>query len=292
MSTRPPAGPAWAGSLMGTSIAATLSLAHGLVWPGRALLVVATALLLTFLLGWLRHRNPGFGQKFMAPWGMVSMGIMALGTAWTTATGNVAPQLLAWLVGMPLGVVTCLWQMRRFTGAPTFLWGLGPVAPMVAATSGGQLASLLPEPWGPPVEAVALGCFLLSLLTGVPVFIRVFAARPRLPAAFAGTAWIPLGIIGQATAAAHLLIDAPLARTFGLTAFAVGIPLLLFAAGHFWGRAVRRWADYVPAWWGSTFPAGTLSLGAAALGWPQLSAAFLGLLLVHWVLCVARFATR
>lgn len=288
----PPAGPAWAGSLMGTSIAATLSLRHGLVWPGLALLAVATGLLLTFTVGWLRHRNPSFDQPFMGPWGMVSMGLMSLGSAWTAATGHLGPQLLTWVVGMPLAVVVCLWQLRRFSGAPTFLWGLAVVSPMVAATSGGQLALALPDPWAQPVRALALGGFVLSLVTGLPLFARVYAARPHIPASFAGTTWIPLGIVGQSTAAAHVLLDAHLAHPYGLFMFALGVPLLLVAVRRFWGGAVRHWADYTPAWWGSTFPAGTLSLGAAYLGWEALSAGFLGLLLIHWGLCVARFATR
>lgn len=288
----PPAGPAWAGSLMGTSIAATLSLRHGLVWPGLALLAVATGLLLTFTVGWLRHRNPSFDQPFMGPWGMVSMGLMSLGSAWTAATGHLGPQLLTWVVGMPLAVVVCLWQLRRFSGAPTFLWGLAVVSPMVAATSGGQLALALPDPWAQPVRALALGVFVLSLVTGLPLFARVYAARPHIPASFAGTTWIPLGIVGQSTAAAHVLLDAHLAHPYGLFMFALGVPLLLVAVRRFWGGAVRHWADYTPAWWGSTFPAGTLSLGAAYLGWDALSAGFLGLLLIHWCLCVARFATR
>lgn len=277
---------------MGTSIASSLSFLHGLVGPGLVLLAVATGLLLTFTVGWLQHRDPSFSQPFMGPWGMVSMGLMSLGGAWTAATGHLGTQLVAWLVGMPLAVVVCLWQLRRFNGSPTFLWGLAVVSPMVAATSGGQLASALPDPWAQWVRAVALGCFLLSLLTGVPLFARVYAARPRIPAPFAGTTWIPLGIVGQSTAAAHVLLDAPVAHTYGLVMFSLGVPLIVVAARRFWGGAVRRWAAYTPAWWGSTFPAGTLSLGAAYLGWPALSAGFLGLLLVHWVVCVARFATR
>lgn len=292
MSTLPPAGPAWAGSLMGTSIAATLALRHGLDWPGLALLAVASGLLLVLTIGWLRHRNPRFGQEFMGPWGMVSMGLMSLGSAWTAATGHVAPQLVTWLLGMPLAVVVCLWQLRRFHGPPTFLWGLALVSPMVAATSGGQLALELPAPWAGAVHAVAFGCFLLSLVTGLPLFTRVFASRPRIPAAFAGTTWIPLGIVGQSTAAAHVLVDARLAHLHGLLMAVTAVPLLAYAVRQFWGQAVRRWAEYTPGWWGSTFPAGTLSLGAAYLGWVEVSLAFLGLLFVHWGLCVARFATR
>ncbi|MDO5511880.1 hypothetical protein [Corynebacterium sp.] len=292
MSAPPPAGPAWAGSLMGTSIAATLSITHGLPWMGMLLLAVATALLVTFTVGWIRHRNPGFHQQFMGPWGMVSMGVMALGSAWSTATDLVAPQLLTWLIGMPLAVVVCLRQLRRFEGELSFPWGLAVVSPMVAATSGGQLALLLDAPWAPLIHAIALGCFGLSLVTGLPLFARIYAARPRIPAAFAGTAWIPLGIIGQSTAAVHVLVDAPLAHTYGLVMAALGVPMIAYAVWHFWGRAIRTWAEYSPGWWGSTFPAGTLSLGALYLGWDQVSAAFLGLLLVHWLLCVARFLTR
>lgn len=277
---------------MGTSIAATLTLMHGLVWPGLALLLLATGLLVAFTFGWLRHRNPSFTQEFMGPWGMVSMGVMALGSAWTTATDLLTPQLITWLIGMPLAVVVCLRQLRRFHGAPSFLWGLAVVSPMVAATSGGQLALVLDSPWAQVIHIVALGCFVLSLVTGVPLFIRVYVARPRIPAAFAGTAWIPLGIVGQSTVAAHVVFASPRADTYGIVMLTLGMPMIAYAAWHFWGRAVRRWAEYTPGWWGSTFPTGTLSLGAAYMGWEQVSAGFLGLLLVHWALCVARFASR
>lgn len=277
---------------MGTSIAATMALMHGLVWIGQALLLVSTGLFIAFTVGWLRHRNPSFAQPFMGPWSMYSMGVMALGGAWTVATGHLGPQLLAWVVGMPVAVVVFVQQLRRFHGGPTFLWGLALVSPMVAATSGGQLAGALPDPWAQPVRVLALSGFLLSLVAGFPLFIRVFAARPQIPDSFAGTAWIPLGIVGQSTAAAHVLLDARLAHGHGLLMFALSVPLLVFAARRFWGGAVRRWAAYTPAWWGSTFPAGTLSLGAVYLGWREVSIAFLGLLLVHWCLCVARFATR
>lgn len=277
---------------MGTSIAATLSFMHGLTWPGFALLAIATGMLAAYTGGWLRHRNPAFTQEFMGPWGMVSMGIMALGSAWNAATDIPALQLASWLIGMPLAVVVCLWQLRRFSGAPSFLWGLAVVSPMVAATSGGQLALALDAPWSPVIHGIALGCFVLSLVTGVPLFVRVYAARPRIPAAFGGTAWIPLGIVGQSTAAAHVLIAPGLADAYGIVMFSLGVPMIAYAAWHFWGRAVRRWADYSPGWWGSTFPAGTLSLGAAYMGWEMISAGFLGLLLAHWALCVARFVTR
>lgn len=280
---------------MGTSIAASLSHAHGLVWAGRGLLAVATVLCAVFLLGWLRHRNPHFRQPYMGPWGMASMGVLALGSAWTAHTGYWGIQIATWVIATPLAWVVCLWQLRKFHGSPTFLWGLALVSPMVSATSGGQIAQVLPTPWDTVVHAVATAGFLLSLVVGVPVFLRVYLAvvrgRAELPDTFAGTAWIPLGIVGQSTAAAQLLLPETLARSHGLVMFSVAVPLVAYAAFRFW-TAVVRYADYSPAWWGSTFPAGTLSLGSLLMGWHTLSAVFLGLLLVHWTLSAGRFLTR
>lgn len=291
----PPAGPAWAGSLMGTSIAATLSHLHGFDWLSRALLAAATILFVVFTVSWVRRRNPQFAQEYMGPWGMTSMGILALGSAWTGCTGHWGAQILSWVVATPLAVAVCLWQLRKFHGAPSFPWGLALVSPMVAATSGGQIAQVVDASWSGFFHGVGVACFLLSLVTGVPVFVRVYAdvvrGRLHLPATFAGTAWIPLGIVGQSTAAAQLLFPHGVAHAYGLVMFTLGVPALAYAAYRFWPAALR-WAEYSPGWWGSTFPAGTLSLGSWLMGWHTLSAVFLGLLLVHWAACAVRFLTR
>lgn len=300
----PPAGPAWAGSLMGTSIAATLTRTHGLPVISDVFLLAATGILAVLVVGWLRHRNPRFTQEFMGPWGMVSMGLLALGGAWAGATGNWSFQIAVFILATPLAVVACLWQLRRFAGAPTFLWGLGLVSPMVSATSGGQIhqAGILPDDWSTVVWVIAVACFVLSLVTGVPLFALLYRAtargRTRIPAGLADTTWIPLGIVGQSTAAAQLLtLGGAWDRVgviYGCVMFALGVPMVIFAAARFW-PAVARWADYTPGWWGSTFPTGTLSLGSHLLAestglalWDVVSRGFLALLLLHWTASAAR----
>lgn len=293
----PPVGPAWAGTLMGTSIASTLSLIHGWTWLAYGFLVIATVVLAVLSIGWLRHRNPGFHQEFMGPWGMVAMGVLALGAAWTGVTGMWIFQLIAYAIALPLGLITCLWQLRKFSGAPTFLWGLGLVAPMVAATSGGQLsaAGVLPRAFW----VISVGCFALSFLTAVPTFARVYLALIRrttsIPASMAGSTWIPLGIAGQSTAAAQVLFFGDKAAViYGTTFFVVAIPMFIYAAYRYWGAAFT-WANYSPAWWGATFPIGTMSLGchylslATGLGWwDALSKIFLALVIIHLSLNAVR----
>ncbi|MDO5032981.1 MAG: hypothetical protein Q4E25_10155 [Corynebacterium sp.] len=291
----PPAGPAWAGSLMGTSIAATLSHLHGFSWLAWFFLAVATGVAVVILAGWLRHRAPAFQPATMAPWGMLAMGLLALGSAWTACTGLESLQVLSWWVGTPLAVVVCINQLRHFPGdAPSFQWALALVAPMVAATSSGQLTHH--HPWMHEAGAAA---FVLTFVTAVPVFVLcyrdVLRGRMSLPKQIAGTAWIPLGMVGQSTAAAQLLFTPRFAHWYGGAMLAMGIPLAAWAFVRFWS-AVVSWAGYSPGWWGSTFPVGTCCLGshmlAAALGagWlDAVSLGLLGLLITHWGACALRF---
>ncbi|WP_092260088.1 hypothetical protein [Corynebacterium cystitidis] len=291
----PPPGPAWAGSLMGTSIAATLTDLHG--WPVVPWIfaIVAAGIFFYITIGWIMHRTPAFTHLKMGPWGMYAMGILALGSAWASVTGADMFQIVTWWVGTALGIWVCLLQLRGFEGAPNFTWGLALVAPMVGATGGGQLA---PE-HGPIYWYIGTGCFVLSLVTGIPIFARAYAEVLRgnfVPAgAAAGTAWIPLGIVGQSTAAAQVLFGGWYGVLHGTVMFTVGIVLVAYAASRFW-PAVVRWQEYGPGWWGSTFPTGTISLGAHYLSlttgyaWlDTVSVVFLCLLVIHWSACVARW---
>lgn len=286
---------------MGVSVAATLSAVHGLWLLSWLLLAGATALAVVLAAGWIRLRNPGFGRAFMAPWSMVAMGIVSLGIAWTTVTGVWAFQIAAWLTAAPLALTVCARQLQHFIGAPTFLWGLPTVAPMVCATSGLQIAGaeVLGERASRIVWELSGAMAILSALTALIVFLVVYVAlvrrRTAIPDGFAGTTWIPLGIIGQSTVAALLLGMGP---GYGRLAFLVAVPMFLFAAVSFI-RSVIRGAGYTPAWWGSTFPVGVLALAAHEMSavaatasgafWMNvLSVALLGLLLVHVALCSAR----
>lgn len=290
-----PAGPAWAGSLMGTSIFAILAHTHKVPVIPQLLLVIAVGILGFMVGGWLRHKNPPFRSQLMAPWGMLSMGIMALGSAATALSGNPSWQLASWWIGAPLAIYVSLRQLRGFEGEPTFQWGLALVAPMVAATSGAQLSA----DYGTFYHVCGQIFFCMALITVLPVLVRCYVALFRgtmsIPDSIAGTAWIPLGVVGQSTAAAQLLFNRTFAVIYGTVVLIVGIFLAAIALRRF-ARAVIRWAGYSPGWWGSTFPAGTLSLGTYLLGdtlgaqWLYtVSAGLLCLLAVHWCACVARF---
>lgn len=290
-----PAGPAWAGSLMGTSTFATLTHIHDVPVVPELLLVVAGGILGFIVVGWLRFRNPAFHSKLQAPWGMFAMGIMSLGSAASSLFNDSVWQLASWWIGAPLAIYVSLRQLRGFEGEPTFQWGLALVAPMVAATSGAQLS----VDYGTFYQVCAQILFCIALITVLPVFVRcyvaLFSGTMRIPDSIAGTAWIPLGLVGQSTAAAQLLFNRTFAVAYGTTVLIVGVFLAAIALRRF-TRAVIRWAGYSPGWWGATFPVGTLSLGTHNLGgtigaqWLYaVSAGLLCLLAVHWVACVTRF---
>ncbi|WP_256700353.1 TDT family transporter [Corynebacterium amycolatum] len=290
-----PAGPAWAGSLMGTSIFATLAHTHKVPVIPELLLIIAVGILGFMVVGWLRYKNPPFRSRLMAPWGMLSMGIMALGSAATALSSNSLWQMVSWWIGAPLAIYVSLRQLRGFEGEPTFQWGLALVAPMVAATSGAQLSI----DYGTFYHVCGQIFFWMALITVLPIFVRcyvaLFSGTMRIPDPIAGTAWIPLGLVGQSTAAAQLLFNRTFAVVYGAVVLGVGIFLAAIAFRRF-TRAVISWAGYSPGWWGSTFPAGTLSLGTYLLGgtlgaqWLYtVSAGLLCLLAVHWCVCVVRF---
>ena len=167
------------------------------------------------------------------------MGLLACGSAWTALTGNDAFQLFSWWVGAPLAIIVCLWQLwglwkqsAHYT-EPAFPWGLALVSPMVAATSAGQLAAHHGEFYHYAGEL----CFFLTFFTAIPLFLYCYWSRTRPRGAAAGTAWIPLGVVGQSTAASTLLFDAHL---YGLIMFTLGVPCVLYAMYCFY-EAVLHW---------------------------------------------------
>lgn len=297
-----PPGPAWAGSLMGTSIFAILCHVHAVAYLPGLLLAIAVGALVFIVFGWLWFRNPKWHSHLMPPWGMFAMGLLAIGSAATAVTGQLGWQVASWWIATPLAIVVCGLQLRGFPGAPTFQWGLALVAPMVAATSGGQLSHEVAGGvggWHMWYDYAGLFCFVLTLVTALPIFTRCYleAVRGRLviPRTLAGTAWIPLGVVGQSTAAAQVLFPGRIAVIYGFFMLLAGIVPAIYAFFHFL-RAVVSWAGYSPGWWGSTFPVGTLSLGSHLLalstgfGWLNIiSMVLLGLLAVHWTCCVTRF---
>lgn len=304
----PPAGPAWTGSLMGTSIIATLLHNHAdgvagmpdapagmwrtyLLWASGFFLIIATGILAVTLIGLARHRTPPFKPEHMAPWGMFAMGVISLGGAWTAMTGESIYQLIGYLTGGLGGFIIALNQWRKFPGSPSFQWGLALVVPMVAATAAGQLGFITLGRIG----------FILVWLIGVPVFAYVYLALIRghasIPVALGTTTWIPVGVIGQSTASAQLLFPTKFALTYAAVMLSLGVMASAFALYQEF-RTVKAWSAYSPAWWGSTFPVGTMSLGThfVALNaqmpiFDRISQAFLALAIVNWLLCVARFSS-
>lgn len=280
---------------MGVSIAVSLSQRHGVPVLPELLLGVATVILVAIGHGWLRTRTPDFGQGSLGAWGMVAMGVLAYGSAWATLTESMILQAGSWFVATPLGVFVCLKQLRGFTGQPAFTWGLALVTPMVSATSGAQLWQA--GAFGIWMWWAAVGCFLLSLVTGIPAFALIYRSRPSVAPSMAGTYWIPLGIVGQSTAAAQILFPTPVAVIYGTVMLSAGVPLAVYAMTRYY-PSVAAFADYAPGWWGATFPVGTLSLGTALFAGTTgnddfllLSGALLLLLLAHLTLAGARAVT-
>lgn len=187
--------------------------------------------------------------------------------------------------------------------------GLPLVAPMVAATASAQLAPHAGA-WDSTVHGMGVACFALAWVTAVPTFAFVYVRTfPTIPAQFATTAWIPLGLVGQSTVAAQLLAGEQWhfrAMVYGMLMLSVGIPLAGYAIVMHWGTALGSTPmPYNPTWWASTFPVGTCCLGTHTLaaqskgsallpwdlGWMDtISAALLVLLLLHvaWAALGAR----
>lgn len=173
--------------------------------------------------------------------------------------------------------------MKRDVGHPVPAWGLPIVPPMVSATTG---AALVPYASGPAAQltllAVAIGCFFLSLFLGGLVFALSYHHHWKvasLPIAASASTWIPLGVVGQSTAAAQViatqlggLLGPPaataahdLADAYGYVMIAVSVPVVAFAV-RVTVRGFRARMPFTPGWWALTFPIGTLALGSQLLG--------------------------
>lgn len=329
--TLPGAGPAWWGAVMGTGILATLTvlqLPDGPVRVGLSLALLAAdwllaiALTLGFAARVVRHRAAWWDSLrgvARSQWGMVSMGVLSVGSATSTVLPAAAAQWslaawrideLLWVSGTAVGVVAALGVLlqlvRHGTDTPSTLWGLAVVAPMVSATTGGALAThLLGRAGGQEaaiwVLAVATGCFFLSLTTGPVVFALAYHHHWRVapvPLAATASVWIPLGIVGQSTAAAQAIATpaallAPahaaeisrVASGYGAGVLLLGIPFVAWAV-VVTVRGLRARMPFSPGWWALTFPIGTLSLGSHLLGVATAAPWLVTASLVAWlVLC-------
>ncbi|WP_431605014.1 tellurite resistance protein [Corynebacterium propinquum] len=240
----PPLGPGWAGAVMGLGISSSLIETHlspvvGHL-PAKIMIVAATLLALALSIGFIRHRNPGFRPNNMPAWGMVSRGILALGSAYSLIFNAWMIHILCWAAGTILGVITCLRYLQFLifdrSVAPAFTLGLPLVAPMVSGTSSAQLVPHAGE-WGSLVHGIGVMCFALA--TSVPTFAFVYLRTfPNLPTSFAATAWIPLGLVGQSTASAQLIAGEQWhfrAMIYGVVMLSLGIPLAGYAIVKHWG---------------------------------------------------------
>ena len=313
----PGPGPAWFGAVMGTGILATLLQLHAVHVPASGLVAPAVlGLAWVLLLGlgagfwrsvardrdvWTRSAR----QADMIPlWGLVSMGLLAVGSATHTVVDAHAPGLgtialavdaALWAAGTVLGLATAAgfthWLFSRRPDHPLPTWALPMVPPMVSATVAGLLARQL-DPGLLRTSLVVTGtfCFVAALLLGGGVIALAYHHAWRhtpIPAALSPSTWIPLGIAGQSTAAAQVLAGPGLtaaARGYGVVALTVGAAAAAFAV---WStvRGFRARMPFNPGWWAMTFPLGTCALGAHYLGWESASLAVLLALCGTWGLC-------
>src|SRR6478752_7840448 len=315
----PPAGPAWYGAVMGTGILATLTqtLAPGSA-VARVLLVIGWALLIGLTSGFVVRsvRYPGTltarGGEQLPLWGMVAMGLLSVGAATATVLPAWIPTLsgtgvlidgVLWILGTVLGLATTIGfttvLVRGGAGSPSTVWGLAVVPPMVSATAGAGLVPHLTPTLQVAMLLVTFACFALSLTLGGVIFAVAYHHHWRvagLAIAASTTAWIPLGVVGQSTAAAQAmatqagpLLPASTAATvqsvandYGLLMLSLGAPLAAWAV-VMTVRGFRHRMPFVPGWWSLTFPIGTLALGSHLLGVATGMTVFLVAGIVCWL---------
>jgi tellurite resistance protein TehA-like permease len=274
---------------MGLSVTASLLGVHVSTGVGTAVTAVAAVVFISLVTGTVRA--PMFDD--VPAWSMMTMGVLALGSAADTNLGWAGTHAATWMIGSAAALVVfavqCTRLVRRKVSA-VFPGVLPLVTPMVAATNAAQLGHPLP----------GSVFFFASLLTALPAFARVYNSAGRRPAGgLAATAWIPLGVVGQSSAAALLLTDG---RTVGVVyavaILCLGVPAGIWAIVNHWG-ALRHLPAANPSWWAATFPVGTCSLGTHTLaaatgeGWIDVvSAVLLVLLCIHVVAATAGVAFR
>lgn len=322
---------------MGTGILSTLMQLHSDTVPifgaiAPVLLVIGWLLLVGLGAGFARSvaHVPGVWSNSvhhasMVPlWGMVSMGILAVGSSTYTVVAANLPELASaafvidvamWCAGTALGVATAvgftvwLWKARPDNPLPT--WALPMVPLMVSATSGGLLAEQFPDGRIHTLVVLAsVAGFVVALSLGGWVIVRAYMQalfRAPIPVALAPSTWIPLGIVGQSTAAAQVLADqlvsvhgsdgtalvssdviggglVDAARVYGAVALIAGAVLGAFAViSTIRGFLARM--PFNPGWWAMTFPLGTCALGSLFLGWGVASLITVVVLCGTWSLC-------
>ncbi|WP_353065077.1 TDT family transporter [Arcanobacterium hippocoleae] len=330
----PPAGPSWYPAVMGTGILSTLLHLQGDILPGARLLA-----LLPFTLSWLiligltsifaihilRDRRAFTqtirNQNLIPMWGTVAMGILSVGSATLTILPYWFPalavsafwiDLLFWIIATFIGLVTAFGfgvvLSGRIISSPIAVWGLAVVGPMVSATVGAGIAG--------KIEDIAIrglmlflstACFFIAFVLGTVIFARVYHYHWRIskiPVNASLTAWIPLGMVGQSTAAvqvialnsevvlhpdfAHMLHR--LANFYGYCMFLISVPLIIWAI-KMTVHGFRNNMVFTSGWWALTFPIGTLALGSFYLWQARQLAIFqiASLLYVFTLCCTVGF---
>lgn len=331
----PPAGPAWYASIMGTGILSSLLHIHAPQLPGAnyvaiVLLAVSWVLLLGVSGCFLRRiiadskaLTSTLRDATVLPlWGTVSMAILSIESATFIVVPSFWPQsihaviildMTMWVIGTTLGWLTALGfvavLVHRDLGPPTTVWGLPVVPPMVSATTGSALIPFLHSDAAKFIVMVlCAACFFFALFLASIIFSLCYRHHwgyepPSLVAS--ASAWIPLGIVGQSTAAAqamaaqaeHALIPAAattaheIADIYGFGMMLLGVPLIIYATA----ATVRGFQGKMPfttGWWAMTFPIGTLSLGCYFLGtqtnsefFSAAGLAFCLVLVCTWTIC-------
>lgn len=331
-------GPSWWGAVMGTGIIGTLTFTHvgsssAGIFFARFFLLAGWLLMLGFAAGFLYRvvRNPEVFRASISgvastPWGMVSMGILSVGSATVTVApgwiGNGHPLLteiiwdtgaILWTIGTIIGLLTTfgftITIIRNRPKSPRPAWGLAVVPPMVTATTGTAFIPLMEHASSAMLMIVFLcGCFAASLLLGFCIFSTAYDYHWRInpiPVEVSATSWIPLGVVGQSTAAAGVIsinlkpLVVPeatpaihnLANGYGFAMLGLGVPLVLVAI-MVTACGFRSKMTFSPTWWAMTFPVGTLSLGSHYLslntGFDWLNWVSIGIwiaLLGTWTFC-------
>lgn len=312
--TLPPAGPAWAAAVMGSaSLAQVVEIYWGVSGAGHPAAVawyfIATAMLVWIITGFVRHRNPQFVPEHLPAWAMTAMGILALSMATSVVLGWWWLHTVYWAIGTVLAFVVSIRYLFHLVHLPraeyssvNFTWSLPLLAPVVNAASAGMLARHITDAGGSGtlsflVHAIGVVGLLLVLVTAVPLLVAIYSGLGRkklkIPPNFTTIYWIPLGLVGQATAAAQLLGRSEpwgsIAYGFGVVAMVIGIPVVIIAASKHWPQVFRNSMAYNPTWWSCVFPLGTVVSGLNHMNnasgqavWIGIGNVLLLLLIAHW----------
>lgn len=313
----PGPGPAWFGAVMGTGGLAALLQIHSRslsVFEPLALVMLGLgwALLLGLGTGFVRSvaRDPEVWTRSvrdaaMLPlWGMVSMGLLAMGSATFVVVDARAPSLSTvafgidtalWGAGTVLGLATAVgfavWLFTTRPDHPLPTWALPMVPPMTSATAGGLLAQQIDsDAVRALVVAVCAVGFVAALALGGTVIAMAYHHawfRTPVPVVLSTSTWIPLGIVGQSAAAAQVLAGpelAGVARVFGATVLIAGAGLGAFAVLTTIRGFLAR-MPFNPGWWAMAYSLSTCALGAHHLGWQAASLVTVFALIGIWLLC-------